>query len=286
MATRTLGSRNGIAFRLAVVHSLARSLAALVVAAAGILGAGSVHSQGLNLDVAYGVGGKAAAHPTVDVPVGTINPLRATSMPDGKILAFGIQYASSTYWLIAIRYSSDGTVDTTFGDGGRIVSPPFPSTFSPSQMPNSVAALADGRFLVAGQRSGAAVLRLLASGAPDPSFGSGGVASTGINGTGTVVIPQTDGRILVGSSNNSSPNGLSVARLTSSGQLDPSFGTGGVAGIRVGTTGVDWVVALALQPDGRVVAAGYANNGSNLDFAGARFMADGTPDNAFGPAGN
>jgi len=64
------------------------------------------------------------------------------------------------------------------------------------------------------------------------------------------------------------------------GDLDPTFGTGGKVTTDFGG-GTDQAFAVALQPDGKIVAAGQANN----DFALARYNPDGSLDNSFGTAG-
>src|SRR5439155_9601498 len=63
------------------------------------------------------------------------------------------------------------------------------------------------------------------------------------------------------------------------GGLDPSFGAGGkvTAGFGPATT----FQAVAVQPDGKVVAAGATNAGGSFDFLVVRFNPDGTPDAAF-----
>src|SRR5437773_9494914 len=67
------------------------------------------------------------------------------------------------------------------------------------------------------------------------------------------------------------------------GDLDPSFGTGGIVTTPIGAS--DKAFALVLQPDGKLVAAGSAFNGSNDDFALVRYNADGTLDSTFGTGG-
>ncbi|MFT6765893.1 MAG: putative delta-60 repeat protein, partial [Alteromonas naphthalenivorans] len=79
----------------------------------------------------------------------------------------------------------------------------------------------------------------------------------------------------------------SVAQTISAGTLDGSFG-GGVNGPSAGLVrtdfgnGADIINAMQIQADGKIVVAGESYNGTNNDFALARYNADGTPDNTFG----
>ena len=71
---------------------------------------------------------------------------------------------------------------------------------------------------------------------------------------------------------------------TQSGTLDPSFGTGGKVTTDFAGSG-DGAGAIAVQPDGKLVAAGAATINDQVDFALARYNSDGTLDTSFGTAG-
>src|SRR6266542_620412 len=68
------------------------------------------------------------------------------------------------------------------------------------------------------------------------------------------------------------------------GGLDTSFGTGGKVITSFGPL-YEEVDGLALQPDGKIVAAGYSQNGTGTDFALARYKPNGSPDTGFGAGG-
>src|SRR5438876_10052265 len=79
---------------------------------------------------------------------------------------------------------------------------------------------------------------------------------------------------------------MPLAGCANPGDLDPSFGTGGKLTTPMGATTTSIINALVLQPDGKLVAAGYTqNNGSNSDFALVRYNADGSLDGSFGTDG-
>lgn len=99
------------------------------------------------------------------------------------------------------------------------------------------------------------------------------------------VVLQPDGKLVVaGMANwdNSQNAGPVVMRYTRDGRPDSSFGDGGkvIFGDDNG-----WAAAVALQPDGKIVAAGFASGGTSWDIALLRYNADGTLDSAFGDAG-
>src|SRR6266704_2948668 len=128
-------------------------------------------------------------------------------------------------------------------------------------------------------------------GALDPSFGSGGIVVTDFNSiddAAFAVAAQPDGKILAAGYVFSSASNYDFAlvRYLPDGSLDPSFGTNGkVATDFHGST--DVARAVALQPDGRIVVAGYALrlDGPAFDFALARYNADGSLDATFGTDG-
>lgn len=129
---------------------------------------------------------------------------------------------------------------------------------------------------------------LAAPGDPDVSFnGSGKVATPVGNGedTGLAVAVQTDGKILlIGTSFNGSNLDLALVRYRPDGTLDPSFGTAGKVMTGIGN-GDDYGVSVAVQTDGKIVAAGQVNTGSRYDFAVVRYRADGSLDPSFGSGG-
>jgi uncharacterized delta-60 repeat protein len=168
------------------------------------------------------------------------------------------------------RLNDDGSLDATFQAG---------MAGTNSQVP-CVAQQPDGRVLIGGYFTtinGVArgrIARLNANGSLDTTFQSG---MTGANGSVVSIALQTDGRILIGGSF-TTVNGVgrvNVARLNVNGSLDTSF-TSGIVGSNFAAQ------SMALQPDGRVLVAGYYNpvNQHNVGFV-ARLNTDGTVDASF-----
>ena len=69
-------------------------------------------------------------------------------------------------------------------------------------------------------------------------------------------------------------------RYNTDGSLDTSFDSDGKVTTEVGSTN-DYAYSVAIQSDGKIVAAGYSNNGSNDDFALVRYNTDGSLDASF-----
>ena len=246
----------------------------------------------------------------------------------------------------ATRFTSSGSVDSTFGQGGTTL------VFGPE---TAFAAAVDGqnRIVIAGTRDGKFVVtRLTASGTLDQSFGINGVATkafaaaaearaVAIDSSGRIIVAGTssgqfalacfnglggfcsfgaysktttafscpaeasaiaidsDGRIVVGgsawywNSQTSAKNEMfAVARYTSAGTLDLTFGSAGRATFDAGS-GVwneqneESIRALALDASGRIVAAGtFAAQGVTPRFAVLRFLQNGGLDTTFGPQSN
>jgi len=119
----------------------------------------------------------------------------------------------------------------------------------------------------------------------DSTFGNGGAAQTPVNSgddTGRALAIQSDGKILVaGCSVLDSFCKFGLVRYQEDGSLDAEFGTNGRVTTSVGP-GEDGAYAVALQSDGKIVAAGATFDGSNKDIALLRYNSDGTLDPTFG----
>ena len=120
------------------------------------------------------------------------------------------------------------------------------------------------------------------AGGLDPGFGSGGKLTTDLGGPNEAdaVIVQPDGKIVVaGGSFSLAAPAFELARYDERGSLDPSFGTGGT--VVTSSRGLVGAQGAVLQEDGKIVAAGVAFNGTDVDFALARYNPDGSLDTAF-----
>lgn len=244
-----------------------------------------------SLDTSFGNGGLA----TTSFSTFEDRAYAVALQLDGKIVAVGSSKISSgrsgsTLVFAVARYNPDGTLDGTFGTGGKTTisfgtNPQFADTEA-----RSVAIQADGKIVVGGFASAGLVARLNSNGSLDASFASGGKLTTSISASpnGSVVI-QGDGKIVFGGFVNGTKKtgyDFAVARYNANGSVDTAFGNGGVATADFsGLT--DRIRALAIDGNNNIVAAG-SSRGSSLasdNFAVARFTSSGQLDSTFGNGG-
>jgi uncharacterized delta-60 repeat protein len=256
------------------------------------------------LDPGFGTGGKVTN--TFGSGTGYTPEASAVALqPDGKIVVAGTECrpgedcvhnaGAAAHELALARYNADGTLDASFGSGGKLT-----TQVGKSNGAAGVAVQPDGKVVVVGfavppvgcECGQYAVVRYAADGTLDASFGSDGKVITTFDATtgaaARAVAFQRDGKIVVaggwGSSANSSPK-FALARYNTDGTLDTGFGSGGKVTTTIGSCAAQ---ALALQADGKVVLAAQSLNNasnSNYDFALARFTADGSLDQSFGSGG-
>ncbi|MGV3661792.1 MAG: hypothetical protein ACO1TE_16520 [Prosthecobacter sp.] len=243
------------------------------------------HPNG-TLDTTFGTGGKVIT----DVDGVTSYAWDVVVQPDGKIVVCGsLSYSSSGLNpdFVVVRYTSSGALDTAFNGNGKVILDVSPN--SPGSQGWCLALQSDGKIVAAGNGDGLALIRLHTNGTLDSSFGSGGKVSTSmLNGRIWGLAMLADGRIVVGGGCTSytpqQNNDFVLARYTSTGALDTTFGGTGYVFSQV-SPGNDFARGMALQPDGKVIVAGYYHNGTNYDFAMVRHLADGALDTAFGTNG-
>ena len=209
---------------------------------------------------------------------------RPESRPRLEILAGGIASGNADDFAIA-RYNSDGSLDLSFGSGGKVktdLSDDEDDAFDMALQP-------DGKIILVGdvfdgsRDQDFAIVRYTSNGSLDSSFGIGGTVITDFSGNvdrAVAVALQSDGKIVVAGSTFFSfvtAGDFGLARYDLNGQLDPSFGTGGK--IITDFLGVsDGAEAVAIQSDGKIVAGGFAFlpiSGGDADFALARYLGDG-----------
>ncbi len=234
-----------------------------------------------SLDGSFAAGGKLL------MPVGSSNDFAysVTLQPDGKIVVAGDSRNGSDNDFSLIRLNGDGSLDTSFGTGGKQLTPVGVG----NEYGNSVTLQPDGKIVVAGVSSNGSnddfsLIRLSANGSLDSSFGSGGKLLVPVGSSTDQAFSvklQPDGKIVVaGYSGIGGNEEFSLIRLNADGSLDGSFGTGGKLLVPVGSSD-DFGYSVTLQPDGKIVVAGYSSNGSNWDFSLIRLNVNGSLDTSF-----
>jgi uncharacterized delta-60 repeat protein len=223
--------------------------------------------------------------------------------PDGKIVVAGETKPNNTSYqdLALVRYNANGTLDTSFGSGGKVTmrfASPIQSSIDPRCVnlaldpntspldPNS------GKLVVVAQLqspAGAVVVRYNTNGTLDTTFGTNHAGYVNLdNPTYPSVAVQSDDRIVVSGTVNNLQTGDDVGldRLNPDGTLDTSFGTGGV--VVTSTPADEFAMAVTVQADGKIVVGGSQTSdgtlGSNALMA-ARYNSNGSLDESFGVNG-
>jgi len=231
-----------------------------------------------SLDTTFGTGGK------VFTAIGSTGQSYAVALQsDGKIVAAGFAGNGANNDFAIARYNTNGTLDTTFDNDGIVIVP----IGAGRDEAYAVAVQTDGRIVVGGQSNNGtndqiALVRLNNNGSLDNSFDGDGKVTTPVTSGSEYAFAlriQPDGKIVTGGVSGNPNIDFLIARFNTTGSLDTTFGTGGKVFTDFG--GNDYVTALALSPEGRIVAAGYTNANSASDFAVARYNTDGSPDTSF-----
>jgi len=219
---------------------------------------------------------------------GDDSALDAVVQPDRKTVVVGTtrNIVTGVRDFVVVRYNTDGSLDTTFGDGGSVRVKIGGDNFVPAE----VLLQPGGKIVVVAssgsvERPAQELARLNPDGTSDATFGVAGKVNTdGINARGAALTP--DGGIVVAGNGVTGDrrNQLGVVRYTADGVLDPTFGEGGKRTTDFGTSA--GANAVAVQPDGKIVAAGLIFQPSgNLDFVLVRYTAAGSLDSTFGDGG-
>ena len=248
-----------------------------------------------DLDLSFGVDGTV----TVDLGNNLEDSANAVAVqPDGKVVAVGYVSTSSTGRDFAvIRLNTNGSLDTTFSDDGKL-SFNFGSA-TRDDIARAVAVQPDGRIVVAGEADvlgfgnfDIVVARLNADGAFDTSFGSNGKVVTNLPNNrpdfGRGLALQSDGKLLVAGYSNRPTTGddFVVVRYGLNGSLDTTFNGTGIVTTDILTNREDRAAAIAVQPDGNIVVTGYTNDPSfKNDFAIARYSPNGSLDSSLNGTG-
>jgi len=242
-------------------------------------------------DASFGVGtGQVAIPVGGDRPSGRDSGIAGVVVQsDGKILGvgWGLDRTGTIYDVHLIRWNPDGSLDTSYGKTGKLT-----TSLGTSGQATAVALQQDGKAVVTAYQVGASpsdptqpvVLRYTKSGGLDASFGTAGVfrlpgsvpaAEFGVTSSATI---QPDGKILVGmgSEQNNHPE---IMRLTATGQLDSTFGSGGIVALNVGSSAAS---GITVQPDGKILLSSWLVGGPGKVF---RLLASGALDTSFNGQG-
>lgn len=267
-------------------------LAGILTAVLAACGSGGTGGSAGGLDPGFGNSGIATTTP-VDGLSG--DRVSVALQQDGKLVVAGTVYTVPDDDFVLARFNADGSIDTGFGALGT--GQVFTKIGAYDDKVGAMALQADGKILVTGGTNDGvywnfALARYNSDGSLDTGFGSAGTGvvvtpvSTTNNDSANAIVVQDDGKIVVAGSGYGTGNGdFVLVRYNSNGSLDTGFGSGtGIVSTNFHGF-ADWLESIALQADGKLVAAGYASDSVDTDYALARYNPDGTLDTGFGPAG-
>jgi len=210
---------------------------------------------------------------------------------DGKIVIVAQELANTGEFIVA-RLLNNGDFDTSFAGTGKVLTPMAP--IGKPAYANALLIQSDGKIVVAGSSESSStnlditVVRYNQDGSLDMGFGRGGKVVTSLSAgrdEAQDVMMQSDGKIVVGGrSFNGKYDDFALVRYNSNGTLDNTFGINGVVILPADSQG-GVIHAMALQADGRIVAAGMSHNGVNQNFAAVRLLQNGSLDNSFAGTG-
>ncbi|MDQ3706138.1 MAG: delta-60 repeat domain-containing protein [Chloroflexota bacterium] len=250
------------------------------------------------LDTSFGKGGKV----NTNIGGSPEEAVGAIVQADGKIVVLGEAWPKTKAQFAFTRYDSEGNLDTTFGEDGKLVVNVTGSEYDYSE-PHALIQQPDGKYIAVGTTLDFdaghlvfAALRYNADGSPDESFGEGGKALVAVDQTegssseeeAHAVALAPDGKILLAGMTGRYPHSFGTVRLNADGTLDESFGDGG----RVVTSFPNDAMAhaVAVQPDGKVLVGGYGSDDPSTgmeghDYTLVRYNEDGSLDEEFGTDG-
>jgi len=274
-ASHTRGTKHTRRSRRTAQVSRARFLAVLAIASAALYPS-AINAAPGDLDQTFGTNGMSS-----------INPIYAGSaaillQPDGKIILTGYfdkQQSPYDRDVQLARLNPDGTPDLTFGTGG-VATIDLGGT---NDQASASVLLADGKILVAGERTGQLfLLRLSADGQPDTSFASGGYITNNVAARTYALLRQSSGKIIIQDNTLGSSSNLFLARFNTDGTLDTSFGSSGQAVLDAGA--FEEGTTAFLDNSDRILLTGRTTCCGDQLIVG-RFTADGVLDTSFGTNG-
>lgn len=239
-----------------------------------------------DIDATFGVNGCFVA----SFPSGYNRAMAVAIQADGKIVSAGYTDNIGSQFAFA-RCLTNGSPDPEFGTDGKV-------SLNISEYLNKITALLiqpDGKIIGVGYASSISssvydivLIRLLADGSPDPDFGTNGMISYGedaISEKAYAAALQSDGKIVVAATHGTNESfAMNVVRFNTDGTPDSFFGINGTSNHSFGGL-FEKACDVAIQPDGKIIIAGYSDTYQTNSIVLGRLLPDGTIDNTFGYGG-
>ncbi len=204
---------------------------------------------------------------------------------DNKIVVSG-SFASETTQTLVARYLPDGTLDATFGTDG------LTTVLTGSGSEGHAHAIdSSGNIVIAGEsvstEADITLWRFTADGSLDSTFGTSGTVTTALNdgaAANDLALQPSDEKIVVtGPTVASGIPQIFVARYTTSGVLDTTYGTSGITQLQIFDNAFSNTIII--QSDDKAICAGRTDDGSLSLYSIVRFTSSGDPDSSFGSSG-
>jgi uncharacterized delta-60 repeat protein len=219
---------------------------------------------------------------------------------DGKIIVIGhthivIDDISYGYYIMLLRFNTDGSLDTSFSDDGVVTTP---ISNDSSLIVQSAALQPDGKIIVSGfgkytnsaANYGGLLVRYNSDGSLDHTFSSDGIlVDFSISSGFHDLAIHSDGDIYVvgryGNDGTGKTNIIIIAKYTSDGTIDYNFGTDGWTTVEIGS--YDYANSIKIYQNNKILIGGRSKttNTNTIDFALARFDLDGNLDTSFSTNG-
>lgn len=223
------------------------------------------------LDSSFGTNGK------VITDIGTNSSDEAYSMQiqnDGKILLGGISNLNGSPDFTLVRYTSTGALDANFGTNGKVV-----TNINSNDYAYAMEILNDGKILMAGTSNvmgsnDYVLMRYTSTGAIDASFGNNGMVAVDIgintNDSADSLTIKSDGTILLsGYTRINGKYNTTIVQLTSSGSLDPQFGTNGKVITDISSNFIVDHNPIHIQSTGNIIVG---STSKEFDFSSFDFL--------------
>ncbi len=243
-------------------------------------------------DSSFGNGGISESYILGDSVYQSATVYSAKVLENGQILIFGASHTNDSWNAFAIKLNHNGTVDTGFGDNGKLVLDFF---LPPGQIEAIFDAGEDENgnlYLYTQVSTSELIIKVNGDGVIDASYGDNGVLLLTSVGIGFEDlhdwVPMPDGSIFTAGLffDGVFRQGV-VLKLDSNGFLDQSFGESGLAYLQTASPDAE-IMSICVQDDGKIIIGGYdylEEAPRPSGFFLARFNADGSPDTGFGSGG-
>lgn len=206
---------------------------------------------------------------------------------DGKIVLSGFRFANNNTAFAVARFTSNGLVDTSFSNDGYTYTSIF-SGSGYSDIAYSMDIQQDGKIVLGGKHyfnttnaTSFALIRYNTDGTIDSTFNTDGKVITPSNGYLNSLTIQPDGKIVAVGQSLPSFTDFVIVRYKTNGSLDSTFNSTGVIISDFGLNATMYAEDVILQPDGKILAAGYYQLTNGSYGLIARYNTDGTIDSTF-----